>query len=190
MSAFGIPPPEVVICLHAGRLCSCSRCSFWDCLDVGIEELTPRSTSSPRCKIFAWGLEAAVLGFLAWNLFELVSLTSINKTMCNTAACKRSIRCPFATDLSRAFSGTLISHDVFVVLDVMWLAGVLKPILDHRGVTKNEMGQKVRGMCFFLFAESTVACVAADGARSATRRKTRTGLVCWYHVATLCVRRS
>eukprot|EP00903_Cladosiphon_okamuranus_P017025 g15690.t1 len=43
----------------------------------------------------------------------------------------------------RAFSGTVISHDVFVVLDVMWLAGVLKPILDHRGVTRNEMGDKV-----------------------------------------------
>eukprot|EP00752_Nemacystus_decipiens_P017825 g15981.t1 len=43
----------------------------------------------------------------------------------------------------RAFSGTVISHDVFVVLDVMWLAGVLKPILDHRGVTKNEMGDQV-----------------------------------------------
>jgi len=38
----------------------------------------------------------------------------------------------------------VISHDVFVVLDVMWLAGVLKPILDHRGVTKNRTGQKVR----------------------------------------------
>ena len=41
----------------------------------------------------------------------------------------------------------MISHDVFVVLDVMWLAGVLKPILDHRGVTKNEMGDKVHGRC-------------------------------------------
>lgn len=40
----------------------------------------------------------------------------------------------------------MISHDVFVVLDVMWLAGVLKPILDHRGVTKNDMGYKVRNL--------------------------------------------
>ena len=46
--------------------------------------------------------------------------------------------------LSRAFSGTVISHDVFVVLDVMWLAGVLKPVLDHRGVAKNKMGDQVR----------------------------------------------
>ena len=38
----------------------------------------------------------------------------------------------------------MISHDVFVVLDVMWLAGVLKPILDHRGVTKNKKGKPVR----------------------------------------------
>eukprot|EP00752_Nemacystus_decipiens_P001882 g1813.t1 len=43
----------------------------------------------------------------------------------------------------RAFSGTVISHDDFVVLDVMWLAGVLKPILDHRGVTKNKKGTPV-----------------------------------------------
>eukprot|EP00752_Nemacystus_decipiens_P010711 g9538.t3 len=43
----------------------------------------------------------------------------------------------------RAFSGTVISHDVFVVLDVMWLAGVLKPILDHRDVTTDEMGDPV-----------------------------------------------
>eukprot|EP00903_Cladosiphon_okamuranus_P010529 g9959.t1 len=43
----------------------------------------------------------------------------------------------------RAFSGTVISHDVFVVLDVRWLAGVLKPILDHRGVTKNKKGRPV-----------------------------------------------
>eukprot|EP00903_Cladosiphon_okamuranus_P019169 g17631.t1 len=43
----------------------------------------------------------------------------------------------------RAFSGTVISHDVFLVLDVMWLAGVLKPILDHRGVIWNEMGDQV-----------------------------------------------
>eukprot|EP00903_Cladosiphon_okamuranus_P012364 g11589.t3 len=47
-----------------------------------------------------------------------------------------------AIELS-AFSGTVISQDVFVVLDVMWLAGVLKPILDHRGVTRNEMGDQV-----------------------------------------------
>lgn len=46
--------------------------------------------------------------------------------------------------LSRAFSGTVISHDVFVVLDVMWLARVLKPILDHRGITKNKKGKRVR----------------------------------------------
>eukprot|EP00752_Nemacystus_decipiens_P013632 g12085.t2 len=43
----------------------------------------------------------------------------------------------------KAFSGTVISHDVFVVLDVRWLSGVLKPILDHRGITRNEMGVKV-----------------------------------------------
>eukprot|EP00752_Nemacystus_decipiens_P016836 g15068.t1 len=43
----------------------------------------------------------------------------------------------------RAFSGTAISHDVVVVLDVMWLAGVLKPIVDHRGVTTNMNGKSV-----------------------------------------------
>eukprot|EP00903_Cladosiphon_okamuranus_P010532 g9962.t1 len=43
----------------------------------------------------------------------------------------------------RAFSGTVISHDIFVVLDVRWLAGVLKPILDHRGVTKNKKRRPV-----------------------------------------------
>eukprot|EP00752_Nemacystus_decipiens_P017775 g15937.t1 len=43
----------------------------------------------------------------------------------------------------RAFSGTVISHDIFVVLDVMWLAGVLKPILDHRGVSTNRKGEWV-----------------------------------------------
>eukprot|EP00903_Cladosiphon_okamuranus_P010804 g10207.t1 len=43
----------------------------------------------------------------------------------------------------RAFSGTVISHNAFVVLDVMWLAGVLKPILDHRGATKNRNLQPV-----------------------------------------------
>lgn len=36
----------------------------------------------------------------------------------------------------------MISHDVFVVL-----AGVLKPILDHRDITKSEMGEKVRDGC-------------------------------------------
>eukprot|EP00752_Nemacystus_decipiens_P006448 g5808.t1 len=43
----------------------------------------------------------------------------------------------------RAFSGTVISHDDFVVLDVMWLAGVLKPILDHRGVMEDKKGRQV-----------------------------------------------
>ena len=37
----------------------------------------------------------------------------------------------------------MISHDIFVVLDVMWLAGVLKPILDHRGVITSRTGEKV-----------------------------------------------
>ena len=57
------------------------------------------------------------------------------------------ISCRLFSSLSRAFSGTVISHDLFVVLDVMWLAGVLKPILDHRGITKNEMGDQVREAC-------------------------------------------
>ena len=76
--------------------------------------------------------------------------------------------------ISRAFSGTLISHDVFVVLDVMWLAGVLKPILDHRGVTKNEMGETVR---------SSPTGVIAEDERE--RHNSRTDPVCWDHCDTL-----
>ena len=31
-----------------------------------------------------------------------------------------------------------------MVLDVVWLAGVLKPILDHRGVIENNEGRQVK----------------------------------------------
>lgn len=44
----------------------------------------------------------------------------------------------------------MISHDIFIVLDVRWLAGVLKPILDHRGIIQNYEGRKVRGARLFF----------------------------------------
>lgn len=47
----------------------------------------------------------------------------------------------------------MISHDDFVVLDVMWLAGVLKPILDHRGVDNNQKGPPVRKGCAAGFVD-------------------------------------
>lgn len=56
--------------------------------------------------------------------------------------------------LYRAFSGTLISHDVFIALDVVWLAGVLKPILDHKGVIENNEGRQVKWDARLLFVNS------------------------------------
>lgn len=66
----------------------------------------------------------------------------------------------------RAFSGTLISHDIYVVLDVMWLAGVLKPILDHRDTTENDWGQEVR-----LFHRRRGGGVAHEEALALTTRQ-------------------
>lgn len=55
----------------------------------------------------------------------------------------------------------MISHGVFVVLDVMWLAGVLKPIVDHRGITKSKKGKPVREGCEVV--SEFIASVATGG---------------------------
>lgn len=51
-------------------------------------------------------------------------------------------------------SGVAISRDNVVVVDVMWLVGVLKPILDHRCVTKNKKAKPVREAFMVVFVNS------------------------------------